>query len=207
MTTSPEATKGENIQPSVPRLLVRDSLEADYAKKDLDNIQPIDYATVALKHPAVYNMHRYFARRPHNVFQNLIRHYTNPKSMILDPFCGGGVTVIEALREKRKVVAVDFNPLATFITRMEVTPVDLKDFQKAFDKIKRDVSQKESNPPTEKNLSNLRPREIFLCILELTWLPWFQLWRILRASIFQVFLRLPLECLSYNATLSWLAKT
>ena len=131
-----------SLSSSMSKLLVRDGLEPDRVNKDLGSIQPIDYAVVALKHPPVYNMHRYFARRPHNVFQNLIRHYTNQGSIIIDPFCGGGVTVIEALRERRRVVAIDFNPLATFITRMEVTPVQLEDFKEAFEEIKKEVSKR-----------------------------------------------------------------
>ncbi len=59
-------------------------------------------------------MHRYFARRPWSVFRELIAHYSNPGSIILDPFCGGGVTVVEGLRLGRKVIGVDINPLATF---------------------------------------------------------------------------------------------
>ncbi len=125
----------------ISSFLVKDGLEPDYTK-DLDKVQPIDYAIVAMKHPPVYNMHRYFARRPHNVFQNLIRHYTNRGSIILDPFCGGGVTVIEALRERRKIVAIDFNPLATFITRMEITPIKLEDFEDSFQKIKKSINKK-----------------------------------------------------------------
>lgn len=37
---------------------------ADEELKDLDNIQPINYAVPAKPHTPVYKMHRYFARRP-----------------------------------------------------------------------------------------------------------------------------------------------
>lgn len=100
--------------------------------KDLDHLKPIDHAVVAKPHTPVYKMHRYFARRPWSVFRELILHYSNPGSVILDPFCGGGVTVVEGLRLGRKVIGVDINPLATFITRMEVADVDPDDLQRAF---------------------------------------------------------------------------
>ena len=67
--------------------------------KDLDNIKPIDHAVVAKPHTPVYKMHRYFARRPWSVFRALIEHYSNPGSIIIDPFCGG-VTVVEFDRER-----------------------------------------------------------------------------------------------------------
>jgi SAM-dependent methyltransferase/DNA-directed RNA polymerase subunit RPC12/RpoP len=100
--------------------------------KDLDNLSPIDHAVVAKPHTAVYKMHRYFARRPWSVFRALIEHYSNPGSIILDPFCGGGVTVVEGLRLRRKVIGVDINPLATFITTMEAVDFDVYEFKSAL---------------------------------------------------------------------------
>ena len=52
--------------------------------KDLDRVEPIDHGGVAKPHTAVYKMHRYFARRPYTVFNELIRHYSNPGNIILD---------------------------------------------------------------------------------------------------------------------------
>lgn len=77
-------------------------------------------------------MHRYYARRPHNVFEYLIRHYTRPGGLILDPFQGGGVVVVEGLRAGRKVIGVDLNPMATRITQMEVEPHSVEEFDEAF---------------------------------------------------------------------------
>ena len=105
------------------------------AIKDLDHLKPIDHAVVAKPHTPVYKMHRYFARRPWSVFRELIEHYSNPGSIILDPFCGGGVTVVECLRLGRKVIGVDINPLATFVTRVEATDVDPNELQEAFEEV------------------------------------------------------------------------
>jgi putative DNA methylase len=87
-------------------------------------VAPLEAPVLALPHTPVYKMHRYYARRPHNVFAKLIQHYTNPGDLILDPFCGGGVTVVEALKLRRRVIGVDLNPLATWVTKMEVVSVD-----------------------------------------------------------------------------------
>jgi SAM-dependent methyltransferase len=86
----------------------------------------------AKPHTPIYMMHKYFARRPWNVFRELVSHYTSPDDIILDPFCGGGVTAVEALKLRRKVVSADLNPLATYVTRMEVTPADLDVLQQSF---------------------------------------------------------------------------
>jgi len=107
--------------------------------KDLDKIEPIDYGVVAKPHTSVYKMHRYFARRPYTVFNELIKHYSNPGSIILDPMCGGGVTIVEGLRLKRKVIGVDLNPMAVFITRCEVMDVNLNELKRTFYEISEKV--------------------------------------------------------------------
>ena len=86
----------------------------------------------AKPHTAVYRMHKYFARRPWNVFAELVSIYTSEGEIVLDPFCGGGVTVVEALKLRRRAIGVDVNPLATYVTSMECRPVNLSKFVTAF---------------------------------------------------------------------------
>lgn len=96
-------------------------------------------------HSPIYKMHKYFARRPYNVFHHIIEAYTNKGDIILDPFCGGGVTLIEGLSLERKVIATDVNPLATFITECETTyvPVNIYDevTNQIFEKYKSLIKQ------------------------------------------------------------------
>ena len=66
------------------------------------SVYPIEAPVGAKGHPPIYRMYRFFARRPHNVFEALVKHYSNAGDIILDPFCSGGVTVVESLRAKRK---------------------------------------------------------------------------------------------------------
>ena len=106
------------------------------------SVSPISIPVVAKGHPPIYRMHRYFARRPYNVFEGIIKHYSNPGDIILDPFCGGGVTVVEGLRAKRKVIGIDINPMATFITRMEITSTPLNDLEIAKEQISEAVREK-----------------------------------------------------------------
>ncbi len=92
-------------------------------------MKSINYSVKAKGHTPQYRMHKYFARRPYNVFRNLIDYYTQPGDIILDCFCGGGVTIFESLYLKRKVIGVDINPLATFITSMQIKQYDLNDLK------------------------------------------------------------------------------
>lgn len=59
---------------------------------------------------------------------------TNGK-VVLDPFMGGGTTVVEAMRLGCKVIGVDLNPVAWFIDKAETEPVDLAELRAAFDRL------------------------------------------------------------------------
>ena len=59
---------------------------------------------------------------------------TNGK-VILDPFMGGGTTVVEALRLGCKVIGIDLNPVAWFIVKTEVEPVDIDELKAAFERL------------------------------------------------------------------------
>jgi len=104
--------------------------------------KPLKSPIIAESHTALYKMHRYFARRPHTVFNSLIRNYSNPGQIILDPFCGGGVTVVEGLKLKRKVIGVDINPTATFIARMEISNINIEELDKSKKVIEKVIGQR-----------------------------------------------------------------
>lgn len=90
-------------------------------------------------HTPIYKMHKYFARRPQNVFAALIENYSSPNDVIFDPFCGGGVTLIEGAALMRHVVANDINPLAAFISKCEASIVPVDEFTRAANEILEEV--------------------------------------------------------------------
>jgi putative DNA methylase len=90
-------------------------------------------------------MHRYFARRPHNLFSKLITHYAPAGGVVLDPFCGGGVTLIESLLTQRRVIGYDVNPLATLICENELIDWDIDRVRAAFISLQADVSKRIRN--------------------------------------------------------------
>lgn len=96
-------------------------------------LKPIQKSVKAKRHTRQYQMHKYFARRPYNVFSNLINHYSKEEDIVLDVFCGGGVTIFESLALNRKPIGVDLNPLATFITKMQIYKEEYSDFINLMD--------------------------------------------------------------------------
>jgi len=97
--------------------------------------QPIN----TTKATAIYNMHTYWSKKPHDAIQQYIRHYTKPGDLVLDPFCGSGSTALAALLEGRKAIAIDRSPVATFITKNYCTSVDSAELMKAFEELKAKV--------------------------------------------------------------------
>lgn len=60
-------------------------------------------------------MHPYFTKQVWNVVQEYIKTFSCPGDLVLDPYGGSGVTLVEALVLGRKAIHVDINPLANFI--------------------------------------------------------------------------------------------
>jgi putative DNA methylase len=60
---------------------------------------------------------------------------------VLDPFMGGGTTVVESLRLGANVVGVDLNPVAWFVVKKETDGCDLDALQEAFEQVEADVAE------------------------------------------------------------------
>jgi len=103
----------------------------------------------------IYQMHKWFARRASCVFRAILLgclkpagtdimaefyrdHTCDPDTagkVILDPFMGGGTTVVEALRLGCNVIGIDLNPVAWFIVKTEVEQVEIADLEAAFERL------------------------------------------------------------------------
>lgn len=81
------------------------------------NLNNLYSPVIAATHTPPYKIHKYFARRPWNVFEQLVQNFTKENDIVLDPFCGGGVTIYESIRKGRKVIGCDLNPLSIFVIR------------------------------------------------------------------------------------------
>lgn len=101
----------------------------------------IDFALVAKKHSPMYLMHKYWARKPHNVVAEYIRNYSHEGEIVLDPFCGSGVTAIEAIKLGRKAIGIDLDPMSIFISRCTAMPVSMDGLENAFCKIESEAKE------------------------------------------------------------------
>lgn len=74
-----------------------------------------------------HNFYRYPARFSPQFAATAIAQFSRPGDLILDPYMGGGTTVVEALAAGRHVVGNDLNSLATFVARVKVTPLSARE--------------------------------------------------------------------------------
>lgn len=90
----------------------------------------------------VYTIHKWWARRLGSVVRSLLigaslpydasdeefwKHYYTKNSLditVLDPFMGGGTTLVESKKMGARTIGVDIDPLACFITKKELEHLD-----------------------------------------------------------------------------------
>ncbi len=84
------------------------------------------------KNTYVYDAHTYHTKVPPEGIELLINHYTSEGDVVLDPFCGSGMTGVAAQRTNRKVLLSDLSPAATFIAHNINTPIDADKYWSAI---------------------------------------------------------------------------
>jgi putative DNA methylase len=98
----------------------------------------------------VIAVHKWFARRPGTLFRSLLlsefvegalketfyQGHSLGGLRVLDPFMGGGTTLLEANRLGCSVVGYDINPMAWWIVRQEMGELDLEAYRKAAETLR-----------------------------------------------------------------------
>ena len=74
-----------------------------------------------------HDFYKYPARFSPTFAREIIREFSNEGDVVLDPFCGGGTTVLEAMSQGRRAAGMDVSSLATFIARAKTTPLSVHD--------------------------------------------------------------------------------
>jgi len=77
---------------------------------------------LASTHTPEYMLHKYWARKPHNIISSFIEELVPENGMVLDPFCGSGVVINEAIKQGKHAVGIDINPVAILNTKVLTNP-------------------------------------------------------------------------------------
>jgi len=62
-------------------------------------ISAFDQPITTTRGSAIFNMHTYWSKKPHDAICQYVRHYTNVGDLVLDTFSGSGGTALAALME------------------------------------------------------------------------------------------------------------
>lgn len=76
-----------------------------------------------------HNLYKYPARFSPVFARSAIEHFTSPGDTILDPFVGGGTTMVEARLAGRNAFGSDISSLAVFLTRTKTIPLSNADLR------------------------------------------------------------------------------
>ncbi|MEO2563992.1 DNA methyltransferase [Clostridium tertium] len=90
------------------------------------SIEPLAEDVVEDKHDLIYNIHTYHTKVPPKAIARYIEHYTDPGDIVLDCFCGSGMTGIASQicdnGRYRRAILCDISSYAAFITSNYNTP-------------------------------------------------------------------------------------
>ena len=140
-------------------------LEVDFPLSPINALAKVEASSGAARSP-IYQMSKWWARRPASVFRGILvaaglkapddheqagrfaweNFYVNHhragnfrRLKVLDPFMGGGTTLVEGARLGYDVTGNDLNPVAWFVVRNELAFSDPEQVRAGFDEIEREV--------------------------------------------------------------------
>jgi DNA modification methylase len=116
-TSCHDASFSFGLNPSFPEIINLDLPSKQVSTHFAEDI-------TAGKNTYVYDAHTYHTKVPPQGIKPLIEYYTNPGDVVLDPFCGSGMTGVAATELGRKALLSDLSPAATFIAYNLNTPID-----------------------------------------------------------------------------------
>jgi 16S rRNA G966 N2-methylase RsmD len=95
----------------------------------------------ASRSDALYGVHAYHTKVPPAVAASYIAQHCPENGVVIDPFCGSGMTGLGAVMTGRRARLSDLSPAAAHIARNYCTPCDVDAFDEA---VKRVLSQVET---------------------------------------------------------------
>ncbi|MGM0582046.1 MAG: DNA methyltransferase [Bacteroidota bacterium] len=96
----------------------------------------------AESYKGLYAMHKYWGKKPFNIMADFIKKYTKEGEIVLDPFCGSGVSVSEAVFNGRKGIGIDINPSSILITKNVIKTIKSARIIQEFQNIESVVKNK-----------------------------------------------------------------
>jgi len=97
---------------------------------------------IAKSYTGIYGMHKYWSKKPYNILRDFILRYTDKGDIVIDPFCGSGISITESIFTGRKAVGIDINPSAIFIAKQMLSKIPVELIQEEFSILESEIKDK-----------------------------------------------------------------
>jgi adenine-specific DNA methylase len=140
------------------------TIEKNFPLKPIQSIARVESQRRQFYRP-IYSIHKSWARRPGSTFRAIgianfcksllfdsketgkgakgafYQNHNFKDRIALDPFCGGGTSIVELHRLGIKTIGIDINPVAYFTTKKEIDPFNEEIFDQEVERIFQSVGQ------------------------------------------------------------------
>lgn len=98
-----------------------------------------------------HGFHPYPARMMPLIARKIIEQYAHrADDVVLDPFCGSGTVLVEALVHNKNAIGLDINPLAILIAKAKTTVIEPNSLKKAIDNLLSNIASDRNDYPAPK---------------------------------------------------------
>jgi hypothetical protein len=108
----------------------------------MDNIEQVSFRALYSKYSgtqfSTHGFHRYPAQViPHIPAFFFTKFNKKDYPVTLDPFCGTGTVLVEAMHNGRDSIGVEINPIAALISKVKTTPIEIKLLKEGLSEIEK----------------------------------------------------------------------
>ena len=96
---------------------------------------PGDRVVRGSRNTVFYNAHSYHTKVPPEAIAPFIEHFTHPGDVVLDPFCGSGMTGVAAALTGRRAILNDLSPAAAHLAWNHTRICDISALRTGFDRV------------------------------------------------------------------------
>lgn len=102
----------------------------------MDNLS---FARFRKDHKLTHYLFRFPAKFHPPAVRCLISRFSEPGDLLLDPFCGSGTLLVEALTMGRRAIGIDVDPVSVFISRVKSRPISPRALECAFADLQKEI--------------------------------------------------------------------
>ncbi len=108
-------------------------------------VAPLTGAVAGTRNTAFYNAHSYHTKVPPEAITPFIEHHTRPGDVVLDPFCGSGMTGLAAAITGRRAILNDLSVISSHLAYNHTRPCDPRRLKREFAALYAELRPKFAN--------------------------------------------------------------